>query len=97
MGRAEGYESEWSMDEVCDTHYQAKGWVKLDGSSPAFKHAVTVEAGEILQVCRCLSGRRLPWSKPWPGESVHIGAVQHSFLTLLLYSFMSGALSQLLQ
>ena len=66
MGSAEGYGSHWSMDEVCDTHYQAKGWVKLDGSSPAFKNEVMVEVGEILQVCSCLSP---PWSNTWLFEA----------------------------
>ena len=54
MGTAECYVNDWCMDEVCDTDYKAKGWLRLDAHSPAFKEEVVIEAKEILQVCPSL-------------------------------------------
>lgn len=54
MGTAEGYDNDWCMDEVYDTDYKAKGWLRLDANSPAFKEEVVIEARELLQVCPSL-------------------------------------------
>lgn len=50
MGSAEGYDDDWCMDEVYETDYTAKGWLRLDGNIPAFKEEVAIEPREILQV-----------------------------------------------
>lgn len=44
-----GYLGDWYMEEVYETDYQAKDWMRLDGSKPAYA-AVSVDAEEILQV-----------------------------------------------
>lgn len=60
MGRAEGYDSDWTVDEVCTIHSigPRAGASLMEAVLPS-PDVVTIEAGEILQVCPCLSGRRL--------------------------------------